>query len=530
MNVWIITTGSSDVQLQNKDRWNTLYPKVRKELEISQQFSFSETEQNGKKLWRYPARAMGVVYGKFLTEHYADLEFPLLNSFSSYLNNKDNKIELNRIIVLLTDQSDVVSVAERNKPSHFYWQDTCTLQPILQHYLKITFPDVVMDKERDFRVLKPEKGSPGLDDWDSVLTLVQKEFIKLGIPEDATVYVSHQAGTPAISSAVQFVSLGKFSTKVQFLVSNEYEKKALEPIKSSKYLKAIKFEQAKELLKNHDYAAVKSLLKDYLDSQTQILLEAAIQWNYAKFDEFAKKLQTLSDEKLVEQVNERTKEENWWWTAYEAAYLATIRLEQGNTVEAFFHAFRAVEGAFLEWGKHEFKSHIEINNDRAYLQPSILCDSKHYFKDAKINPDKPEKNNSLGNLKLKFQELDNRLNNQEKDKQKPKGELLYGTTLYRLFETQKPDYKNMHEYKRFSAQDGISDKRNKNFHQLQGLTEQDCYRDWEVNNLEEWEERILKYLNFIAQPDLPEPLFTSLEDASLMAKVHQKLEAAINSY
>ena len=146
MNIWIITTGSSDVQLKNKDRWHTLHSKVRSELGTSKQFSCSESEQSGKKLWRYPSRAMGIVYGQALAEHYEDLDFPLLNSFSDYL--KEEQIELNQIIVLLTDQSDVVSAANKGKPSHPYWQDTCTLKPILQHYLNIAFPDVVMDSDR----------------------------------------------------------------------------------------------------------------------------------------------------------------------------------------------------------------------------------------------------------------------------------------------------------------------------------------------------------------------------------------------
>ena len=542
MKLWIVTIGSSDVQLdsdkvsrekgrtekQRSDKvWRDWYDDIKPDcydISFVPKTSFPDLAET----YRIPSRVLGTVYqensGEVQEEIWKYLTFPLLSNFID--SKEESKIldGLGAIAYFLTDQSAIFdSDEERRKPKSPYWDDTCKLQPILDRYFQKEFSGVTLIP---LKLSTPEK--PGLDDWDKVLGLVQNELNTIQLAsEPHTVYVSHQAGTPAISSAVQFVSLGKFAEKVQFLVSNEYEKKALEPIKSSKYLKAIKFGQAKELLNNHDYAAVKSLLNDYLDSQTQILLDAAIEWNYAKFDDFSKKLQKLSDEKFVEQVNERS--QYWWWTPYEAAYLATIRLKQGNTVEAFFHSFRAVEGAFLEWGKHEFESHIERNNDRACLKPSILYDPKNYFKEAKINLDNPKKTNSLGKLKLQFEELEKKLENQEKNQQKPKGVILYGTTLYRLFETQKPDCNKMAEYKRFLAEDGISDKRNKNFHQLEGLSEYDLFRDWEVNNLEEWEERILKYLNFIAQPDLSKP-FTSLEEASLMVQVHQKLTNLISSY
>jgi hypothetical protein len=545
MKLWIVTIGSSDVQLdsdkvtrekgrtekQRSDKvWRDWYDDIKPDcydISFVPKTAFSDLEET----YRIPSRVLGTVYeenaAEVQEEIWSYLTFPLLSNFieSKKESKEESKIldGLGAIVYLLTDQSAIFhSDEERRKPKSPYWDDTSKLQPILERYFQKEFTDEV--KLIPLKLSPAEK--PGLDDWDKVLALVKDELntIKLDSEPD-TVYVSHQAGTPAISSAVQFMSLARFREDVKFLVSSEYSQET-KTIHNSTYLGALQRQEAIALLEQHDYAAVKSLLND-LDDETKILLEAAIQWNYAKFGEFANEIQKLSDQAFVQEVNARS--QYWWWTPYEAAYLAVIRLKQGNTVEAFFHSFRAVEGAFLEWGKEEFKSHIKINNDRAYLQPSILCDPKDYFKDAKINPDKPEKNNSLGNLKLKFQELDNRLNNQEKNNQKPKGELLYGTTLYRLFETQKPGYKNMPEYKRFSDQDGIGEKRNKNFHQLQGLTEQDVYRDWEVNNLEEWEERILKYLNFIAKPDLPQE-FTSLEEGSLMSKVHEKLVNTIASY
>ncbi|MEY3868759.1 MAG: hypothetical protein RLZZ338_2650 [Cyanobacteriota bacterium] len=525
MNIWIVTTGSSDVKLKTDKNWNHLYRSIRNQLNLS--FSpYRPPNSDSEEAFMVPARITGMVYGGQLEEYYDDLTFPLWEAFSQQL--KGHLIsEQDQIVLILTDQSATFDADDKRQKKSPYWQDTCELKPILERYLQQKFPGVEIVP----LILKPQE-KPGLDDWDGVLNLVRDEFERIVLElQPDTVYVSHQASTPAISSAVQFESLTRFGSRVKFLISNEQDGSLTRFIDRSSYLKRIRRQEALALLNNFDYSGVYQLLKDDLEESNmsvslEILekLEMAMLWNYAKFQEFLERYFDLSSEN-----SEGWWCDNWWRTAYEAAYLATIRLKQGNTVEAFFHAFRAVEGAFLEWGKQEFKAHIQMNSSRAYLQPSILCDPKNYFKEAKINPDKPEKNNSLGNLKLKFQDLDNRLNNQEKDKQKPKGEILYGTTLYRLFETQKPDSKNMPEYKRFTAQDGISDKRNKNFHQLEGLSKDDVFRDWEVDNLEEWEKRILTYLNFIAQPDLPQE-FTSLEEASLMSKVHEKLVNTIASY
>ena len=511
MNVWIITTGSSDVQLKNKDRWNALHSKARSQLGTSKQFSFIESEQSGKKLWRYPSRAMGIVYGQALAEHYKDLEFPLVNSFSGYL--KKEQIELNRIIVLLTDQSDVVSAANKDKPSHPYWQDTCTLKPILEHYLNIAFADVVMDSDRDFIVLKPNSGSAGLDDWNEVLNLVQQEFIKLDIPEDATVYVSHQAGTPAISSAVQFSSLARFRTNVQFLVSNEYSQET-RPISRSNYLGAIQLQEAKALLERHDYAGVKLLVNDYLDSETKILLDAAIQCNLAKFDEFASEIQKLSDKTFLEQVNKRSQQ--WWWTAYEAAYLAGIRHEQKNIVEALFHSFRSVEGLVCQWAEEKYKDYIFYDKKGSpQITEKIQEILPEYWKKMK------EKNS--GWIEQQNKENENRQGKSKEPKSISVG--LFSQNLYSLLEYVRPDCKQDPSLKKglYSAKD----ERNQQFHRLLGLREEDLFKAWKADDIDAWKSILLGCLNFIAKEDLTEE-FTSLEEASLMAKVHKELDLRLN--
>ncbi|WP_293127643.1 hypothetical protein [Microcoleus sp. bin38.metabat.b11b12b14.051] len=499
MNVWIITTGSSDVQLKN-NRWNTLCSKVRSELGTSRQFSCSESEQTGKKLWRYPSRAMGIVYGQALAKYYNDLDFPLLNSFSGYL--KKEQIELNQIIVLLTDQSDVISAVNKGKPSHPYWQDTCTLKPILQHYLNIAFPDVVMDSDRYFPVLKPKSGSVGLDDWNEVLKLVQQELKKLDIPEDATVYVSHQAGTPAISSAVQFSSLARFRNNVQFLVSNEYSQTS-EKIHNSNYLGAIQLQEAKALLERHDYTGVRDILgltntvpSSFQEKRIKYLLDAGEQWNFAEFLKFKK---IVVDRKLLS-----LKNFPWYQSGYESVYLAWVRLEQGSTVDALFHSFRAAEGTVIKWAEKCYSSHV-VKDSKYGLQIklSICQELPDYF-------------NALSdNLQANFQK---------------RGKLgLYGDQLYELLKQARPDWENHPDIK--IVWEVAKKERNNCFHRLEGLQESEVFDAWDTKSKDDWKNRILSCINFIAKEHLPQQEeFTSLEEASLMAKVHDELVESIARY
>jgi hypothetical protein len=506
MNIWLVTIGSSDIQLTNNECWSSWYYDGSLVKNKCHNLKFNPTQilDDSEEPYRIAPRVLGLVYEDQQDEVLEYLTFPLLDQFTTQLKSK----KIDKIIILLTDQSNKFKEDLQEDIRCAYWQDTCELKRIIERYFEQSdkFPDSTLIPI----ILSPGEEEPGLNDWNHVLEIVQIKLNKVLDEfkiEPDTVYVSHQAGTPAISSAVQFVSLGKFAEKVQFLVSNEYEKKALEPIKSSKYLKAIKFGQAKELLKNHDYAAVKSLLND-LDDETQILLDAAIEWNYAKFGEFAKKLQKLSDEKfenMVKDVNERTKEENWWWTAYEGAYLAVIRLKQENTVEAMFHSFRAIEGLILEWAIWKYTAQIKKSNPN---QPRTL-----YFHNENIT--------MSTQLNYWFERYSNTNYSNVG---------LFGEALFELL-------KASHSPGKWHNNDSIKtvakitkNERNVTFHQLKGLEKSDLFVAWNTGDKDHWEKVLLGCLNFIAQPDLPEPLFTSLEDASLMAQVHQKLEDAIASY
>lgn len=527
MNIWILTIGSSDIQLQTKTNWTKLFRAVRSQLD-DRGFNPSDVIE---QRFQVPARVLGVVYSQQQVEqHFDDLVFPLIDNFLSKI--KDQPID--KIILVLGDQS-IFQPVERSSQNHAYWQDTCTLQPLLEKYLQQKLEKSSPNLQFQSLFLRPTSIAEGLDDWNAVLKLVQNEFSSLEFPDHTTIYVSHQAGTPAISSAVQFASLSRFGQQVRFLVSNERDSKLTRILDSSEYLKGIRKKEAEALLKSHNYSGVEALVKDYLEGneETNILLNAAIQWNFAKFDEFLKEL--TDHPKFSSEVADRKKEENWWWVAYEEVYLALIRKDQGNIVEAFFHSFRAFEGIFAAWGRQYFDQHIELINGVPCLNHSALNDSKEYFSSKKCK--------DVSDLKKVKEKLESLKDKPPEEKIKADERVkLDMQTLCKFFRSARyKEYKNnCQELEIFwdtknNKENNVSEKRNFIVHQVQGMSELDLWNFWGIeaqaedsNVQEEWREKLLKFLNFIVKENFPEG-FASLEEASLMAQVHQELVSSIAS-
>lgn len=494
MNIWIVTTGSSDVKLKTDDNWGTLFRKVRSQLYDRRFAPTRPPNTDDDEPFIVPARAMGIVYGSQLTdEYYQDLHFPLLDAFSAKLLEK-GKTNPDRIIVILTNQEVVFDNEDRNIDKSPYWQDTCTLKPIFEQYFERNFPQV---KSIDYLELKPKSQDEGLDSWNKALLLVQQALSSLEFDKNANIYVSHQAGTPAISSAVQFNCLAKFGKKVKFLVSNEYEEKLAEKgdfIESSTYLQGMQVQEAKALLSRYDYLGVERILKPYWkDASDPLLLEIrdllamAVQWNFAKFEDFGKARGDVAEERLNQ----------WWWMGYEAAYLGVIRLKQGNTVEALFHSFRAVEGSITKWALEKYKLQIKYSNP---TQPTTA-----YFHDVNLPHN-----------------LRNWFNDNKHHRFGTVG--LFGKPLFDLLKASYSAEWNLNPHIQIFASN-TRDERNSIFHSLSGLQEEDVSKAWNTKSPEQWEARVLGCLNFVSQQK-----FVSLKSASLMSKVHQELEKAIDRY
>ncbi|MGB5970517.1 MAG: hypothetical protein WBG70_19545 [Spirulinaceae cyanobacterium] len=275
MAIWLLTIGNSDVQLKRNVKWKDWQRDFKKGLNNCNFTPVDNELANKTKTSLVPSRALGYVYTQELEEkpdkkvdRYASLVFPLLNNFCSCLKaNKDGKqnIELSQIVIFVTDQSQVFASNQLSKFNCPYWQDTCELEPIISKYLNEAFPNV----RQKFIRLCSKSSQEGLENWNSTLNLVKEELSAL-LPElnrnsEETIYVSHQASTPAISSAVQFMSLTTFGDRIRFLVSNEYNDQPGEVIASSTYLRGIKVQQATSLIKAGSPGGAMQLLEDIED-------------------------------------------------------------------------------------------------------------------------------------------------------------------------------------------------------------------------------------------------------------------------
>ncbi|MDB9512830.1 hypothetical protein PN499_16700 [Kamptonema animale CS-326] len=276
MSIWIVTIGNSDVQLTNNNHWSSLYKLVDGEkkaiLEYCANLKKPPTEDEATELYPAPARALGLVYRtECLDEYGNDLAFPLLDTFIKEFPPESSE-RPTQVIVLLTDQTHIFTEDQKEYPYCPFWQDTVELQEILKRYFKKNLG--ILPR---FDYIKPQPGNtekptvtPGVDNWEVMLKEVGKTLEKalselLINREEETVYVSHQAGTPAISSALQFLTISKFKT-VKFLVSNQSSQddkpvSSHQVIDSSNYWRGLQIERAKKLIISGLPGAALELLK-----------------------------------------------------------------------------------------------------------------------------------------------------------------------------------------------------------------------------------------------------------------------------
>jgi len=528
-NIWILTIGSSDVQLKTKSNWTKLFRAARSQLDDR---GFTPVDGIEGR-FQVPARVMGVVYSQpQAAQNFDDLVFPLIDNFISISEIKDQPI--NKIILVLGDQS-IFKPAERSSQNHAYWQDTCTLQPLLEKYLNQKLKNSSPDLQFQSLFLKPTSTAEGLDDWNSVLKLVQNEFSCLEFPGDSTIYVSHQAGTPAISSAIQFTSLSRFGKRVEFLVSNERDTNLTKILPSSSYLKGIRKKEVEALLRTYNYAGIEALLKDELECNGEVkaLLNAAKKWNVAKFSDFLNCLE--HHPKFASEVADRKSEKNWWWIGYEEAYLAVIRENQDNIVEAFFHSFRAFEYIFSEWGCQKLNDHIEKGEG-----DSISFFKKTILEDPRFLELTGDRKKAVSGIQSKFKKIEEKRARGEKIKSEDKAEFGFFNlcSLFKAFNY--ADYKgNCSCLNVFFGEDNVRDRRNAIVHQVKGLSVVDLCTYWGIScsedlediakcekSIMEWKAKLKDLLNCVVKEDFHEG-FATLEEASLMSKVHQALEIAI---
>lgn len=516
--VWIVTIGNSDVKLSSDYQWGRLREQKREQLKPCYN-DFKSPVEDTDGLFLLPARVMGLVYGDSLDTHWQYFRFPLLTEFTKKIK-ADKKNKPDCIIVLLTNQEEIFNEKtstdpryDRSDPDCPFWKDTGELKPILQRFFDENFG---VNKAK-FYSLEPKTVEGGLDNWDSTLRLVQEEFEQWEISKGDRVIVSHQAGTPAISSAVQLTALIKFSKKVQFLVSNEFIKDQVDLLPGSSYFRTLQLREAKQLLNRFDYSGVKRALDkieiDSPEKENQLirLLELAELWNAAKFEEFAQKLGDAAT----------ARSGTWWWKGYEMAYLAWIRMFQDNPTEALFHSVRAIEGLICEWAIEMHSAHIH------YKFLSIDCNGarKIEFRSKRFSDGKegsPTAKKTIDN-RFRAELYDNQGNALDKDKLG-----LHGQTLYSLFRTtfKSPSISNLEAHPISIVWVQLADERNELFHRLKGASEDEVYSAWGCEKRDQWGKLLFDCVQLVSNTHGEG--FKSLKQGSLMASVHKDLEDTID--
>jgi hypothetical protein len=502
--VWIVTTGNSDVKLLTDKDFSFLKDTSVKEDLLGSCYTKFKPIKNDKDDWSLPARVMGIVYGDVISEHWHKLKFPLLDGF--YQQLQKDKVKPDRVIVLLTDQSAIFE--DSNVSDSPYWKDTCTLQPIFENYFRQK-----KIKKIEFSILEPNQTQQGLDDWSATLDVVKAQFVdwenKKWISRSDQVIVSHQAGTPAISSAVQIISLLRFGKKVKFLVSSELHSDQTKLIEGSSYFDTLQIKKLQDLLARNDYAGVTSVV-DSLDLEDSVMLNHLLQlaelWNAAKFDEFA--------QKMGQEASVRSTE--WWWKGYEMAYLAVVRMKNGDPTEALFHSVRAIEGLICEWAinTHSVNIHYRFCENTLDGKIKIEYDFRRFRGQREGSP------TAKSTIAQTFR---NALENPKQKESLDRNTLgLYGRVLYTLFKSTFEPNSLLKDHPIKIVWEQLADERNELFHRLRGMSPQEVYEAWGTTSKEQWSKVLLDCLNLVTGQS-----FVSLKSASLMAQVHKELEAQI---
>ncbi|NEQ64537.1 MAG: hypothetical protein F6K21_03345 [Symploca sp. SIO2D2] len=413
---------------------------------------------------------------------------------------QDESKNIKQIYLVATDQ------LETPKTSKFRGKDTLHSAEIIKKWIKSRYQvstEVILQGS--------EGGNPA--DFEEMFRWWKQTWrdITTNWDEKTLVLLSVKGGVGAFSEAARVTALSRFGENTlfyDFIPDDERNRKGEAsnytiPLKGTNYLWDRKQQEGLALLKRYDYEAVGRTLQSYwrtsdtssangqLILRVKSLIEAATKWNTGNFLEFAKDLGESAT----------TRQRQWWWTGYEAAYLGQIRFKQGNTVEAMFHSFRAVEGLMSEWALHTFPQDT-IRRDRL---------------DDMAKTQVPLVKRSIAN----HPGLRTYLNEFQGNSEIP----LYSQTLDNLVQQAKPNYRDCVDILQFWNVAKIW--RNQLFHRLLGLQKEEVFRAWGTSNYttREWESRVLGCLNFLSGKE-----FSSLSEASLMSQVHRELEEAIASY
>ncbi|MBE8995448.1 hypothetical protein [Microcystis aeruginosa] len=381
MTTWIITTGNSDIQLNTDNNWmrgERLFEKAKNNEPLcncqGEGADFANLKrENDTKRFPVAARVLGLVYKDH--EHcYSDLVFPLLDVLIQAFQDQEFP---DRVYIILTDQEKLFKTSDIKNSSCPFWQDTCTLKPLFEWYFQTK-----LKLKPDFITLQPSVNNRGLDHWDQVLTLVTEKLKK--IQQDDVFYISHQASTPAISSAVQFVSIGYFSN-VKFLIVNRYyeENKIItipEIIPSSSYWKQLQIQKAKKLITDGFPGSALALLKEveYNNSEKIKELESYIDLFNMKTidtsDEFEPTQAIKRVRKTLDLIEYFLKQENY----LQAIILLSAAQETFLKASISLYLQKHIPGGFKEWNEKGLSLNLKETKIQEVIKQLQSSNQRNY--------------------------------------------------------------------------------------------------------------------------------------------------------
>jgi hypothetical protein len=330
--------------------------------------------------------------------------------------------------------------------------------------------------------------------WQNTITPQQNTEILLGLT----------GGVGQTSEAGRISGLSLYGERIKFFEFHEEEERNkvgqpsnyTGPLLGTNYLWDRTQQQALKLLDRYDCAGAQELLKPYFQSKNfwavPNLLNAGIAWNRGEFQGF------LNEARSILNSSQHQQGLTWWWMAYEQAYLAVVRLEQDNTVEAMLHSFRAVEGCLLEWGKVTLGDHFQDDQqDSPKILNSILT-SHPKLKDA-------FKTKNAGSNEIA-----------------PHAPWMLISVQRGILKVSLPAALQG-DFEYFWSDD-CRTKRNKLSHRLGGISEQELLSAWgeDIKDRSQWAARILVCLNILTGQS-----FKTLHQASLFAKVLDQVRSSI---
>jgi hypothetical protein len=329
-------------------------------------------------------------------------------------------------------------------------------------------------------------------------------------PQDANeIWLGLAGGVGQTSEAGRISGLSLYGDRIKFFNFRQddsrnragYPSEYSEPFLGTNYLWDRTRQQVLQQLDRFDYAGAEELLKPYFKTKklgaVPNLLKAGIAWNRGEFDSFLK--YAKSTDALESQHQQQS--QTWWWMAYEQAYLAVVRLQQNNTVEAMLHSFRAVEGCLLIWAKETLGNHFQDNQQDSPIVLNSILEIHPKLKDS-FKSKKPEKRER---------------------------EEMEAYALWMLISVQRGILKVSlpaalaGDFEYFWSDD-CRRKRNELSHRLGGISEKELLSAWgeDIGDRSQWQSRILACLNILTGKS-----FKTLQQASLFAKVQDEIKRSI---